>query len=59
MRSTREALNLDKLSLLRIGVGPLGSIRKEWLKGIPDEVQFKGGVIKGLDIRPSTPTIEA
>lgn len=32
VRSVRAALNLHKTSLLRIGVGHLGSIRKKWLK---------------------------
>ena len=56
-KPVREALNLDKMSLLRIGVRHLSSIRKEWL-GVSDKVQFRGGVVKGLDIRPSTPTME-
>ena len=29
VRSIREALNLDRISLLRIGVGHLGSNKKE------------------------------
>lgn len=43
------------MSLPRIGVGHLGSIRREWLKGVPDKVQFRGGVVKGLDIKLSPP----
>lgn len=46
MRSLREALKLDKISLPRVGAGHLVNIRKEQLKGIPDEVQFRGGVDK-------------
>lgn len=40
VRNKREALKLDKLSL-HWGWAP-GDIRKEWLKGIPDELQFRG-----------------
>ena len=54
VRSIREALNLGRISLLRIGVGHLGSIRK----GVPDRVQFRGGAVKSLEIRPSTPIME-
>lgn len=46
----RETLNLDKMSLLRIEIGHLGSIRNKWLKGIPDKIQFRGGVVKGLEL---------
>lgn len=58
MRRGRKALNFDRISLPRIRVGHLGSFRKERPKGVPDEVPFIGGGVKGLAIRPSTPTVE-
>ena len=58
MRSVKEALILGKMSLPRIGAGHLVNIRKEQLKGIPEEVQFRGGVDKSLEIRPPTCKIE-
>lgn len=59
VRIIREALNLDKMSLPRIRIGYLGSIKEEWLKGFPDKVQFRGGVVEGLDISPSASIMEA
>lgn len=56
--SIKESPNLDRISLLRIWVGYLGNVWKEWLKGVPDEVQFRGGIVKALETRPSTPTVE-
>ena len=58
MRSLREALKLDKISLPRVGAGHLVNIRKEQLKGVPDGVQFGRGFGKGLAMRPPTCTIE-
>lgn len=42
VKSIREGMKLDKMSLLRNEVGRLGVTRKEWLKGVPDKVQFRG-----------------
>ena len=58
MRSLREALKLDKISLRRVGAGHLVNIRKEQLKGVPAEVQVRRGYGKGLEMRPPTCTIE-
>ena len=58
VRSLREALKLDKISLPRVGAGHLVNIRKEQLKGVPDGVQFGRGFGKGLEMRPPTCTIE-
>jgi len=58
VRSLREALKLDKISLPRIWAGHLVNIRKEKLKGVPDEVQVRRGFGKGLEMRPPTCTIE-
>ena len=58
VRSVKVALILGKMSLPRIGTAHLVNIRKEQLKGIPEEVQFRGGVDKSLEIRPPTCRIE-
>ena len=58
VRSLREALKLDKISLPRVGAGHLVNIRKEQLKGVPAEVQVRRGYGKGLEMRPPTCTIE-
>ena len=53
-----EALNFERRSLPGIGVGHLGSVRKEWENGASRSVQGRGSVIRGVDIKPSAPTAE-
>ena len=51
-----EALNFERRYLPRIGVGHFGRnrMRKEWENGVSWNVQGRGSVIRGVDIKLST-----
>ena len=52
------ALNFERRSLPRKGLGHFRSMRKEWENGVSGSVQGRGSVICGVDIKPSTPITE-